>query len=187
MALHSANDVRFFRDLGDVNKKCPVVLSIGLACGSPRDMEMFFQIQNSLANNLEQALNWCNPHKTYDVIPASISKHALARCIKEADIIYAHGGDGDQLQEYLGQVDNLSELVAKNKRIGGGSAGTNCWVTNYYSNDNQAVCDGLGVLPIKTFCHYNGRKWEKLTALAKHGKELPLIPLGDEEYITITI
>ena len=59
-----------------------------------------------------------------------------------------------------------------NKIIIGVSAGTNFLSKLYFSNDREKVEVGLGVLPIKTICHFSAEKNKKV-ALLSAKKRLP--------------
>jgi peptidase E len=133
-------------------------------------------------SSLGRDLEWVNPRQVFKVMTASWrNKDKLVTQIQAADIIVAHGGNGDVLQSYFENIP-LADLVAEDKVCAGGSAGANMWATNYYSNDNQAVMDGLGCAPINTFCHYNSYKWRSLNEL-RDCNDLPIVPLMDDDFV----
>jgi peptidase E len=164
----------------NIPKQQVSVLSIGLACASHNP-----KIQESLGLELSRYLRFVNPHKEIHVDVAYRKALLLKGQIEYADVIYVHGGNGDELQDWLGVIHNLKDIVSEDKICAGSSAGANMWANCYYSNDNQSVCSGLNVIPVKTFCHYNSSKWKKANELIQTGDTtLPLITLVEGEYVT---
>lgn len=142
-------------------------------------------VSNHLAAELNTALENHNPRRRFitETADGENIDHLIAQ-IEDADIIYAHGGNGDVLQAAFCDVP-LKELVSKNKVCAGNSAGANMWVTNYYSNDNEAVMDGLKIIPVNTMCHYTAGGWLKLNHI-RAVNTLPIIPLGDSDWIGLS-
>ena len=106
-----------------------------------------------------------------------------------ADSIFIPGGDGDLLLDQLSLVtdkNSLSKLI-RGKICAGESAGANVWSTLYYSNDNQTVNAGMGILPVATFCHYESEKHEELNKLfaAANNHNLSIIPINEGEYVHV--
>lgn len=152
------------------------VLSIGLAQPSQDADELKIR-EKYLANELATILDHVN-HTDRDIAVLGANPKTLQKQLELAAGIYVYGGDGDLLQKYFNFEIKLRDDVV----VMGHSAGTNMWSTAYYSNDNGAVMDGLGVLPINTFCHYASYKWEKLNEI--RGKnDLPIVPLFDGQYV----
>ena len=70
--------------------------------------------------------------------------------LASSDVVYFYSGD----------------TLIKGKVIAGESAGTYLLSTKFYSKTIGGVCDGLGVLPIKTICHFEDRNEEKLDEIS---------------------
>lgn len=178
-SLNSYSNFQFWRALAD-QAKGTNVLQIPFATSNAeihgRD------IYDILADDLKATLDFSNPHKDFYVESAYIDD--IEHQLREAHIIYVHGGNGDLLQYTLKDVD-LKGLVSEDKVIAGASAGANMWASCYYSNDNDAVCDGFGLLPVKTFCHYETYKWRNLNKLIKAKKNLPVITLSDNDFVML--
>src|SRR3989344_4727734 len=74
--------------------------------------------------------------------------------VKWADLIYLAGGFAtDKLIKKLAVTKNLGKLL-EGKVVGGSSAGVNCLAKYYYGNEVQKIERGLGILDIKSYCHY---------------------------------
>jgi len=92
--------------------------------------------------------------------------------LQETDIVYLHGGTTLLLIDAISKHPNFKELI-KGKVVAGESAGAYLLSTKFYSKTIGKVMDGLGLLTIKTICHYEDRNQEKLKD--KDGLELLLL------------
>lgn len=128
-----------------------------------------------------------NPHIHCEFKLATKNPKIFKKELQESNIIIVPGGDGDLLQENISNLINISNLkiMLKNKVVAGASAGANLWSKSYYSNDNQAIMEGFGVLDIKTFCHYSSEKFEALNLLFNHEKQYKTIPIAENEWVLI--
>jgi len=130
-------------------------------------------------------------HPTFTLaMPESFADQCLA-----ADIIYFHGGDDYLVQFWMKQFD-LKELF-KDKVIATNSATSNMLATHYWTGDWRRCDDGLGVLPIKFFAHYQSEygdddtrgpiDWKKAyDELTNYGdKTLPIHALKEGEFVVI--
>lgn len=97
-----------------------------------------------------------------------------------ADILFFSGGSELNLKKIL----KKNTIPGTNKIIIGVSAGTNFLSRYYFSNDREKVEAGLGVLPIKTICHFSAEKNKKAILLSVK-KNYPVFPIGNDEYITM--
>lgn len=190
--LYSYYNIAFYRAIADTfpNKSRINVLSIPYAGIFPK-MENILKLRvtSEAAKVLQSNLNYVNPHKNF-IVQGALAfplKHRedFYDQIRESDVLFAHGGDGDLLQETIAKFD-ISELISKDKVCAGFSAGCNMWVDSYYSNDNKRVCSGLGFVPIKTFCHYDWYKYEELNELIQYKPKLPVYPLTNDAFINIS-
>ena len=85
--------------------------------------------------------------------------------LASSDVVYFYSGDTLKLVEEVGSHRDFLNLI-KGKVIAGESAGTYLLSTKFYSKTIGGVCDGLGVLPIKTICHFDDRNEEKLDEIS---------------------
>lgn len=117
-------------------------------------------------------------------ILASSNFNLLREQIKTANIIFIPGGNENFLKKYLKKVKFSS---FDNKTIIGSSAGTNIFSSLYYSNDRNRIEKGLYNLPIKTICHFDDKKRERLKKLilAKNKLKLPTFALEEGNFITL--
>lgn len=104
--------------------------------------------------------------------------------LKNADAILLRGGKTEKLIEALNKVDSLDKLI-QNKIISGSSAGAYALSKYFYSNDKDKILSGLGILPIKTICHYNDKMAEKLEKLKNFGEELEIYKIPEEKFFVI--
>jgi peptidase E len=101
--------------------------------------------------------------------------------LQSSDVIYIPGGGSKKLISWLQKIPNLAKLW-KGKVIAGSSAGANALSTYYYCNSDDSIDPGLGILPIKTICHYSDQKADKLQQLKEHGEDFPIIALAEEQW-----
>jgi len=87
--------------------------------------------------------------------------------VKDADIIYLHGGKTLRLLETLKNYKNLKELF-NGKVVAGESAGAYVLSTCFYSKSEGDVFKGLGFVSVKTICHYIGENTEKLKSCSNN-------------------
>jgi len=97
-----------------------------------------------------------------------------------ADILFFSGGSELNLKKLF----KKNTIPSTNKIIIGVSAGTNFLSKFYFSNDREKVEAGLGVLPIKTICHFSTEK-NKRAILLSVEKKYPVFPIENDEYITM--
>ena len=105
--------------------------------------------------------------------------------VKNVDIIYLRGGNTKKLQKYL-EGKKLKELF-KGKVVAGSSAGTYVLSKYYYGNDTKKLEEGLGILPMKTICHYDESLKNKLTTLKNFRKKLDVYALPNYKFVVINI
>lgn len=122
--------------------------------------------------------------KVIDFVLAADKISALVEQIKKANAIYMFGGSTASLIGIFGKVANLKELY-KGKVVAGESAGANMLSKYYYSNSQENIRQGLGLLPIKTFCHYGKEKSAKLEKLKKYGGKFKVYAIPEEKFVII--
>lgn len=101
------------------------------------------------------------------------TEEKFAEQIKQADIVYLHGGKTLKLLEVLKKHPDLRQLF-NGKIIAGESAGAYALSTYFYSKSEGGVFQGLGFVPVKTICHYIGESSEELDNCPPELEELLL-------------
>lgn len=86
---------------------------------------------------------------------------AFVEQVKNADIIYFHGGNTLKLLEILKKFPELKELFV-GKVVAGESAGAYVLSSVFYSKTENGLYRGLGFVPVKLICHYIGENADKL-------------------------
>lgn len=125
-----------------------------------------------------------SPQEVFKFALADDKTYALVDQLKKSTLVYLRGGDTDKLIETLSKVNNLDELL-KNKVVSGSSAGAYVLSKYYYTNSKDEIKKGLGILPIKTFCHYAEEKSDKLEKLKKYGEELKVYAIPEGKFFII--
>jgi peptidase E len=120
--------------------------------------------------------------KRLDLHLASLNN--LADQIKKADIIFINGGRKGCLKETLEGLPNIKELI-QHKVIVGISAGANMLSTYYYSNVAEDIRVGVGILPVKMFCHYTEKSISDLDKLKHYKEDLPIYNIPEEQFVII--
>jgi len=122
--------------------------------------------------------------KVFKFVLADDKTYTLKKQVKQADVIYLRGGDTEMLKEALSKIENLSELW-QGKIIAASSAGVYVLSKYYYTNSKDDIYKGLGILPIKTFCHYAEEKSDKLEKLKMYGEDLKVYAIPEEKFFII--
>lgn len=84
-----------------------------------------------------------------------------------------HGGETLRLLETLKKYSNLEKLI-DGKIVSGESAGAYVLSTYFYSKTAGGVFRGLGLVPVKTICHYIGKNIDKLESVGGNLENLLL-------------
>lgn len=126
------------------------------------------------------------PTKKVTVLLADDKAETFLDQTHEANIIFNSGGNDLLLMDFYSKIP-LSVLLEhfKNKTIVGTSAGANTLAKYYYTNNRQQIEEGLGVLPIKTFCHYTEEKEQLLENLEAYGEQLTSFALPEDYFVII--
>lgn len=93
--------------------------------------------------------------------------------VKNSDVIYLHGGNTLKLLETLKKFPNLKSIF-EGKVIAGESAGSYVLSSYFYSKTIGAFMEGLGMVPVRTICHYIEMNSEKLDKGPKDMEKLLL-------------
>lgn len=122
--------------------------------------------------------------KVINFLLASEETDIFVEQIKKSDAIFLRGGDTDKLKEALSGVGDLGDLW-KDKVVAGSSAGVYVLSKYYYTNTKDGISEGLGILPIKSFCHYTDEKQVKLEELKSYRENLKVYAIPEEKYFVI--
>lgn len=121
-----------------------------------------------------------------EFILASQDINSLKLQISSSDIIFLCGGSELLIKKYL---KGIKSSLFNNKIIIGVSAGANILSSYYYSNDRNRIEKGLGILPIKTICHFNLSKNKKLKKLVsyKNKQQKITFPIKEGDFIVLFV
>ncbi|MEX0918144.1 MAG: Type 1 glutamine amidotransferase-like domain-containing protein [Candidatus Paceibacterota bacterium] len=115
------------------------------------------------------------------------TKKDFLKQIKSADAIYIQGGDTEKLKRTLNEYSEFAYLI-QGKTVAGSSAGAYVLSTYYYTNSQNKVLEGLGILPVRTVCHYQSEIHpapdgvDPILDLNQFDKSLELVVLKDFEW-----
>ena len=121
-----------------------------------------------------------NPNKKMRFIMAT--QKNLPKEAKKAKVIFLRGGDHPLIKRYFSSLKNFKSII-KGKVVVGSSAGVSILSRYYFSNATGRVLKGTGILPIKTFCHYQKNKKDKLKRLKNYGEDLKIYKIPEYKYI----
>ena len=132
----------------------------------------------------KRKLSSLSPKKNLEFVLADEDKNVFIQQLQSTTVVFIRGGNELLLKKHLGGIENLNELF-QDKVIAGSSAGANILAQYYYANDRDRIEEGLGILPIKAFCHYTDQKREKLEKLKQYGQELKIYAIPEGKYYVI--
>ena len=113
---------------------------------------------------------------------SSQEKDKLTEQLRSANIIFIRGGDTEILHKKMSEIKNLEDLL-KGKVIAGSSAGAYIFCTYYYSNNENVVKKGLGILPIKLYAHYDDDQVDNFKRLEETGPDLPSLKVREADFL----
>ena len=117
---------------------------------------------------------------------AKLDKEELIEQIGKSDIIFINGGRNGCLKDVLEDLNNFSDLI-KGKVVVGISAGANILAKYYYSNVADTIREGIGLLPIKTFCHFTENNISELNELDKYKEKITIYKIPEEKFLVFEI
>ncbi|MDP3093492.1 MAG: Type 1 glutamine amidotransferase-like domain-containing protein [bacterium] len=113
------------------------------------------------------------------------SENDFAEQVRNADIIFLAGGKTFRLVKKLSKFPDL-ERSFKNKIVVASSSGVYVLSKYFCTNFPPKLGKGLGILNIKTFCHYDQKTYGKwLKKLIAHKKSLPILTLPNYKWVVI--
>ncbi len=105
--------------------------------------------------------------------------------IKESNVVFFNGGSTNKLLKILRSYPDLKPLL-QGKTIAGSSAGAYALATIGASHSEEAVREGLGLVPLRVICHYESEKLPPSQASVKVLRNtmtnLELVTLKDYEW-----
>lgn len=152
----------------------------------PRILCVYFSRKKSqwpsLFENDKENFAHASPRKKPKFILAN--QKQFRNQVKSADVIYMRGGKNQSLKKALKPIKNLNKLF-RNKIVGGSSAGANILSMYYYSTDDNKIEKGLGILPIKVFCHYFKKDSKGLEKLREYRENLKVYVVPETKPIVV--
>ena len=114
---------------------------------------------------------------------ASLDKAIFIKQVEAAEVIFIRGGDTDVLLTELKEISGLQDLI-RGKVVIGSSAGALVFARYYWSNSKSVIRNGLGILPIKLFCHYTADDADNLQLLSEYkGEDMRVISVETGCYV----
>ncbi len=126
------------------------------------------------------------PQKNMTFLLAEENPETFLDQTHTADIIFLSGGDTKRIHSYLQKIPvSVLQEHFTNKTVVGTSAGVNVLAKYYFSLHRQAIDEGLGILPIKAFCHYTEDQEPKLEELEAYKEHLTSFALPEDYFVII--
>jgi hypothetical protein len=160
----------FFQSLLDIDKPAINVLLVYFARTSDQWQYLSSEDQEYFISATNKKLNF-----------KIANQNTFEDNTKWADIIYVKGGDGPRLTESLSHYPNLQSLF-EGRTVGAISAGANALSEAYYSRKGRRVIEGLGVIPVKVFTHYETNLQPELEELDNFGQPIKIVTLPEGEF-----
>jgi peptidase E len=108
----------------------------------------------------------------------------LSEQLKYVDVMYIRGGSTERLMKQLLLTKDFEKCI-DGKTIRGSSAGVYVLAKYFYSNDSKIIGKGLGILNIKTYCHYEPTDIKIVNKLASYKEKLPLLILPNYKWVVM--
>ncbi len=108
--------------------------------------------------------------------------------VQGADVIYMRGGDTQKLKFTLDKHPDFTTVI-KGKVVSGSSAGAYVLAKYYFSNSQNRVMDGCGLVPVRVVCHYQSivhpipEDIDPVREMEKYDNSLELVLLKDYEWV----
>jgi len=167
------------------NKKFFIELARSLSDGATilfvpfaREKKLWIDLLEKTKEKFSSAV----PDKQFTLILASEDIEKFAEQIKEADAIYSIGGDTHSLLSYVKKVSNIEQLW-HGKTVAGSSAGAQMLCKYFYDNDTDGCYEGLGILDVKIFVHWNEEKSAKLKLLENYEEKLEILKIPEQKFL----
>lgn len=106
------------------------------------------------------------------------NEKGFAEQVRRSDIVYFHGGRTAKILPVLARFPNLKEMF-EGKIIAGDSAGANVLSAYFYGHHDKKAFEGLGLVPIKLFCHYSKDEGDKIQELNKFRSDMETVALSE--------
>jgi len=131
----------------------------------------------------KKVINSIAEGKSINFVLADKDTKKFVQQVKNADAIYMRGGETSMLKKALIGIKDLKGLF-DNKVIAGSSAGAYV-LSRYYMSSRGEMGEGLGILPIKTFAHYEESRKSELDKLKHFGDKLTTYPLEEMKFVVL--
>ena len=122
----------------------------------------FAETEERIQHCKEQDISHFNNNRGTKELTYEIAEEkSFSEQVKRSDIIYIRGGDTLKLIGILHQFPDATSLF-DGKTVAAESAGVYALSACFYSKTAGGVFKGLGLVPVKTICHYVGKNKDKL-------------------------
>lgn len=118
------------------------------------------------------------------------TKQDFSKQVSQANAVYLQGGDTAKFRDTLDEYPGFEKDI-QGKVVAGSSAGAYVLSKVYFSVTQGGIMEGIGILPVKTVCHYQSKIQEnrdkgpeELEAL---DDGLELVVLKDFEWKTFEV
>ena len=168
--INTQNDVFFKEILKDVSNTTKVLLVL------------FAKSADKVSVNRDEDIAQFERNKGDKTISYQLAdEESFVEQVKTSDAIYFHGGDTLKLLDTLKKFGDLKELF-RGKIIAGESAGAYVLSKYFHSERAGGVFEGLGIVPVKTICHYTEKSKDREDLLKECSPELETLLLPDYSY-----
>jgi len=170
MGQDNEQNKKFFSEIVKDLKDGDKILIVGFARNSDEYQIIFERDKASILDNAEG--------KQIEILWAN--EKDFLKQIEQCSAVLIEGGDTFKLLEVLKKNYDFQKFL-DGKIVAGSSAGAYVLSKYFYSNSKDKIFEGLGILPIKILCHYEGNK-DAIERINQYHDELELIILKDYEY-----
>lgn len=175
MKVDNESNINFFSEISKNIKNGGKILIICFAREVGEDKAVFERDKNNILKNA----------KNKELQAQMAHEDGFINQVKDSDAILIEGGNTEKLLGVLDKYPDFKNVLA-NKTVAGSSAGAQVLSKYFYYGDGDKYLEGLGLVPVKLICHYDGNE-QIINKMNEYPKELELIVLKDYEYKTFEI
>jgi len=117
-----------------------------------------------------------------DLEIASQDINEFCQQVEKADVVYFHGGSPEALNEKIRPIKEKFIDLIRGKICIGSSAGT-IMLSRYGRGTEGYWVEGLGLLPIASFVHWDSAFQKDLDEFKEKNKDLEYITLPETEFV----
>jgi len=165
------NNKIFFKTVADNLKQGDKILLVMYA-RDEKDWPKFLELANQ---------NYEPYNKNFEILIADKNPEIFAQQIKACAAINVVGGNTFKLVSQIQKTPDFAQLI-KGKLYAGSSAGAYKVCKYFYENDQDRLGEGLGILQIKCFAHWDESKQALVEKLDGFGQKLPIYKIAEGEF-----